>query len=124
MVPDRRDQRGKVVRLAKRLLLDGLEDLLEVGVDRMRPVRVRVPEVFNVLSEVAEKEDVVLADLPSDLNLSTGVSLVPERRQRPLLPAYISAVARPNNEAAVEDKLHVASARGPVGAVSSTSDGN
>jgi len=34
-----------------------------------------MPEVFDVLGEIAEEEDVVLANLPSNLNLSTASAL-------------------------------------------------
>lgn len=35
----------------------------------MRAVRVCVAEILNILSEVAEEEDVVLADFAGDFNL-------------------------------------------------------
>ncbi len=72
VVADGRDHAGEVVRVTERALLDGLEHLQQVGVYRVLAVRVAVAEVFDVLGQVAEQENVVLANLTSDLDLSGG----------------------------------------------------
>jgi hypothetical protein len=49
--------------------LDGLKDGGKGWVERVCSVQMRVAEVFDVLGEVAEEEDVVFADLAGDFNL-------------------------------------------------------
>lgn len=48
---------------------DGLEDLGKILIESVRSVVVGMSEVFNILCQVTKKEDVVLANLTSDLDL-------------------------------------------------------
>lgn len=59
----------EVVGLAKRPLLHLAKHALQVRVDGVPPVRVRVPQVLDVLGQVAKQEDVALANLARDFNL-------------------------------------------------------
>jgi hypothetical protein len=69
VITDSSDQGAKVMDRAKSALLDLGKHFLQVGVNFMRAVLVTVSEIFNVFSEVAKQEDVVLANLASYFNL-------------------------------------------------------
>lgn len=70
VVADGGDHAAEALRVAELAGLDGLEDLVEGGVDGVvLPVGVRVAEVLDVFGEVAEEEDVVLADFAGDFDL-------------------------------------------------------
>lgn len=69
MVTHSRDHGQEVIGLTKHAALDRLENLLQTRVDLVRAVCVGMTQVFDILREVAEKEDVILADLTGDLNL-------------------------------------------------------
>uniref|UniRef100_A0A1Y1L8Q7 Uncharacterized protein n=1 Tax=Photinus pyralis TaxID=7054 RepID=A0A1Y1L8Q7_PHOPY len=92
MVADCGDHGTEVVRGAKRALFNLVEDLVEVGIDCVGAVSMSMAEVLDVLGEVTKEEDVAFTDFTRNLN--------------------VGAVAGANDEAAVEDKLHVASSRG------------
>jgi len=77
--------------VTKHAIVDGIEDLLETVVDQDAFVGVLVTDVLNVLSQVSEQEDVVLANLSGDLDIGT--------------------VASTDDETTVEDEFHVRSTR-------------
>lgn len=77
--------------MTKHAIVDGIEDLLETVVDQDAFVGVLVTDVLNVLSQVSEQEDVVLANLSGDLDVGT--------------------VASTDDETTVEDEFHVRSTR-------------
>jgi len=56
-------QGSKLARIAKRSVVDGLEDLLQVFVEKDSLVCVLVADVLDVLGQVTEKEDVFLTNL-------------------------------------------------------------
>lgn len=90
VVADGRDEGAEVLRVAEVAALDRLEHLAEGFVHRvLAPEPVRVPQVLNVLRQVAEQEDVLLPHLPRDLD--------------------VGPVARADDEPTVEHELHVAS---------------
>lgn len=60
---------GEAARVAEHVTLDGVEDFLEVRVQLEGAVGVGVAEVFHVLGEIAEEEDIVFADLTGDFDL-------------------------------------------------------
>ena len=62
-------QGGKSTRVAESTTFDGVENFGEVAVELEVAVGVGVAEVFDVFSEVAEKEDVGFADFARDFNL-------------------------------------------------------
>lgn len=100
VVADGRDEGGKVRRVAESALLDLGEDLGEVWVDVVRAVGVRVTEIFNVLGEVAEEEDVVLANLAGDFNLGnvsscTVICSKPAGGRRTLAPSQVPIMRPP-----------------------------
>lgn len=68
------DQRGKVVGRPEGVGADVIEDGSEVGVQGGRGVGVCVAQVFDVFGEVAEEEDVLLADFAGYFDLGRLVS--------------------------------------------------
>lgn len=81
MVTNSRDHCEKVVGRAKGAVLNCLEYLVQIRVDSVRAVRVSMAKVFDILREVSKEEDVVLADLTSDLDLYLHVSKMSEGRR-------------------------------------------
>ena len=69
VVDDGVDQRGEAVDVTETTALDSFEHLDQVGVEGKRAVSVGVTQVFDVLGQVSEKEDVRVPDFPSDFNL-------------------------------------------------------
>lgn len=67
MVDDAVHQSAELACIAESAAAHGLKDTLELRIDLKAAVEVAVTKVFDVLSEVAEKEDIVLADLAGDL---------------------------------------------------------
>ena len=92
LVDDGVAQGAEAVRVAEAASLDGVEDVGEVRVQFEGAVVVGVAEVLDVLGQVAEEEDVGLADFAGDLD--------------------VGPVARADDQAAIQDELHVA---GPTG---------
>lgn len=92
VIGDGTAQGGEAVRVAEGAVLDGVEDLGEVRVELETAVVVGVAEVFDVLGEIAEEEDVGLADFAGDFD--------------------VGSVAGADDQAAVEDEFHVAGATG------------
>lgn len=76
MVPDSRDERFEIRRCAEGALLDFGEDRNQVWVKGMSAVRVRVTEILDILGKVSEQKDVVLPNLPGNLDLNSGVSIM------------------------------------------------
>jgi hypothetical protein len=72
MLLHRRDQRGEMVRGPKGIGADEVEDGFQVCVERVRGVGVCVAEVFDVFGQVAEEEDVLLADFAGYFDLRWG----------------------------------------------------
>lgn len=71
------DEGGELTRIAEHSLADGLEDLVERGVELEVAIEVVVAQVFDIFREVSKEEDVVFADFTSDLeecvsNLRSG----------------------------------------------------
>lgn len=69
VVADSRNHGAKVVRSAESALLNLLEDLLKVTVDGVGSISVRVTQVFDILGQGTEQENVVLTNFTSNLNL-------------------------------------------------------
>jgi hypothetical protein len=69
VVLDGADERAERAGVAEGAGLDRGEDVGEVGVDGVRAVSVRVAQVFDVFGQVAEEEDIVLADFTGDFDL-------------------------------------------------------
>lgn len=67
VVDDRVHQVGELSSIAKDALTDRLEHVLQHGVKVEVLVVVGVAEVFHVLTEVAEEEDVLFANFSGDL---------------------------------------------------------
>ena len=74
VLDDAVEQRGEGARVAKLARVDGVEDVGEVGVELVLLVEVAVAEVFDVLGQVAEEEDVFFANLARDFDLVWLVS--------------------------------------------------
>ena len=88
LVDDGVAQGAEAARVAELTALDGVEHFREVGVDFEVAIGVSVAEVFDVLGEVAEEEDVRFADFAGDFN--------------------VGSVASTDDQSAVQDELHVA----------------
>ena len=69
MVEDAVDQRAELASVAKDVGLDGIEDLLERGVDGVAAVVVVVAQVLDALGQVAEEKDIRVADFAGNFNL-------------------------------------------------------
>ena len=111
VVADGRDHAHEVVGLAEGALLNSLEYLGKVGIDGVRAVGVVVADVLDIFGEVAEEENVLLADFASDFDLR-WVSNRSQGMEESF--AYVGTVACSDDEATVEDELHVAGTRGPI----------
>src|SRR5687768_8782552 len=90
----------EVVRASESTLLNLFEDLCQVRVNGVRAVCVGVTKVLNVFGQVAEQEDVVLADLAGDLNLGQWVSSpmqsqVPRSCQPTFAPSHVPMMRPP-----------------------------
>jgi hypothetical protein len=59
----------EVIGIAKGALLDGVEDVAEGFIKLVSPIHVSVTEILHVLRQIAEEEDVVLANFSRDFNL-------------------------------------------------------
>jgi hypothetical protein len=77
----------------------------------------RVAQVFDIFGEVAEEEDVVLADFAGDFDLDTYIS----KNSNGIRPSetHISTIAGTNNQSTVQAELHV---RGSGGFGTSSGD--
>ena len=69
MIYDGADKGGELVCVTEGTGADGVEDLLEVRVDGVLTVVVGVAEVLDVLGEVAEEEDVRVANFAGNFDL-------------------------------------------------------
>lgn len=61
--------------ITERSGLDGLKYLCQIGIKSVAAIVVRVTQIIDVFSEVAEQEDVVFSNLTSDFDLRR-VSLI------------------------------------------------
>lgn len=66
---DRRSERGKVSCVAKHVVLNGLEDLLQGGVQLEVTIEVTVTEIFNIFSKISKEEDVLVTNLSGYFDL-------------------------------------------------------
>jgi hypothetical protein len=69
MLFDSGDESRESACVTKSTFLDFIKDLGEIRVEDMWTVGVGVAEIFDVFGEIAEEEDVVLADFACDFNL-------------------------------------------------------
>ena len=58
--------------VAKLAVLDYVEDLLQLRVDLILAIEVCVAEVFNILCQITEEKDVLVARLARDFDLQMG----------------------------------------------------
>jgi hypothetical protein len=63
-------ERGEVGFVAEHVIFDRVEDTLQLWVQLEAPVEVSVAKVLDVFGEIAEEEDVLLADFAGDFDLS------------------------------------------------------
>lgn len=69
MINDPVDKGRKLLGVTKGTLVDVIEDSGQLGIELVLGIEMCVAEILNVLGEVAEEENVVLADLTSNLDL-------------------------------------------------------
>lgn len=82
MLDDAVEEGGEGARVAEGARVDGIEDLGEGRLQLVVVVEVGMAEVFDVFGEVAEEEDVLLADLAGDFDLgSVSLELDAERER-------------------------------------------
>lgn len=62
-------ERGEIIFVAEHIVLDSVKDALELRVQLEVAVEVSVAELFDILGEIAEEEDVLLADFAGDFDL-------------------------------------------------------
>jgi hypothetical protein len=74
MLDNRVDKSRESGLVTKHAGVDGVEDLLEFGIELIFTIVMGVAEVLDVLGEVAEEEDVLVAGLASYFDLFIGVS--------------------------------------------------
>ena len=111
MVADRRHQSSKIFRIAECSLFNLGKNFRQVRVKIVLSVRVRVPEVFNILGKVTKEEYVVISDLAGDFDLSFSLSVSAIRHRGMPRSTHVCTVARSNDEPPIEHKLHVAGSR-------------
>lgn len=75
MLDDAVDERREAICVAEGAVMDVVEDGGELWVELILRVQVRVAQVLDVFGEVAEKEDVLLADFTGDFDLEQSQSL-------------------------------------------------
>jgi hypothetical protein len=63
------DESREFLSVAESAVVDVVEDNGELGIELVVAVEMGVSEVLDVFCEVAEEEDVVLANLAGDFNL-------------------------------------------------------
>lgn len=66
---DRAYERGEIGFVAEHVVFDCIEDALQLWVQLEVAVEVSVAQVLDVFGEIAEEEDVLLADFAGDLDL-------------------------------------------------------
>jgi hypothetical protein len=69
MFRDAGDKSGEWALVAELAALNGLENLLQLRMNLVLAVEVCVTEVFDVLGEVSEEEDVLVTCLTGDFDL-------------------------------------------------------
>lgn len=102
------DQRRELSGITKGTIFDGLKDAFKHRVEMELRVEVRVPQVLNVFREIAKEEDVVFANFAGNFDLegSTGQHVLGSLVLTTVF-AYVSTVAGADDQAAIEDELHV-----------------
>tara|TARA_R110002003_G_scaffold42_3_gene3084 strand:+ start:14478 stop:14738 length:261 start_codon:yes stop_codon:yes gene_type:complete len=63
------DESREFLSVAKGAVVDVVEDNGELGIELVVAVEMGVSEVLDIFCEVAEEEDIVLADFTGDFNL-------------------------------------------------------
>lgn len=71
MVDNAVDQSAELACIAERPVADGVKNARQLRVELEAAVEVVVTEIFDILGEITEQEDVVLADFSGDLNVRT-----------------------------------------------------
>ena len=79
VVLDRRGESAECIRIPECALLDLFEDPRKVRVQRVAAVVVCVPEILDILGQVAKEEDVVLSNLTGDFNLALSAGFQKRR---------------------------------------------
>lgn len=74
MVNNAIDKRRELVGIAKRVVSNGIKDIGKRRVQFVLRVHVCVTKVLDIFGQVTEKEDVLVANLTGNLNLSRGQS--------------------------------------------------
>lgn len=100
MIADSINHGVEVIGLAKHAALDGLEDLGQVRVDCVLSIGMAVPQILNIFGQCAEEEDILLADLASDLNLSRSKqmeNLSSSDWKLTLAPSHVPIIKPPFN---------------------------
>jgi hypothetical protein len=69
MFHDAIDQCRELASISEGTFLDSIKDLGQAFIELVCPIDMPVAEILDILSEVTKQEDVVLADLASNLNL-------------------------------------------------------
>ena len=85
-------QGAEAARVTEFSTLDGIENFGEVGIELEAAIGVGVTEIFDVLGEVTEEEDVGFADFAGDFN--------------------VGSITRTDDQATVQDEFHIASSTG------------
>lgn len=91
MILNSTDQGTESTLIAESTILDAVEDLDKLRVDAVVAIEMGMSEILNILREVTEEENILFANLTSDLDVGT--------------------VESTDDETAVEDELHVGCTR-------------
>ena len=73
VVYDAVDERGELVGVAERAFANGFEYIIEIRVELKLIVEMCMTEVFDVLGQITEQENVLFANLAGDLDLQWSV---------------------------------------------------
>ena len=103
VIDDAVAQRGEAAGVAEHVGFDGLEDFGEVGVEGEFAVVVGVAEVFDVLGQIAEEEDVGFANFAGDFDLEGllgdagryGIGLDERRMELTFAPSHVPMTRPP-----------------------------
>lgn len=69
MFLNRSSECGEITSVTKHVILDCLEDLFQGWVELEVAVEMTVAKIFDVLREISEEEDILIADLASNFDL-------------------------------------------------------
>ena len=93
MIHDPIYQRRELSRIAKFACLDRLKHSPEVGIQlKARAIQMVMSEIIHILAQIAEQEDITLANFACDLD--------------------VRAIASANDQATIEHEFHVRGAGG------------